>query len=66
MLLNKSCETIIFISNCFEQVTGGVINRGKISQFNGLIGMLERGEIDVAVADLTLTYSRNQVSQLSK
>jgi len=43
------------------KVPGGVMNRGKISQFNGLIGMLERGEIDIAVADLTLTHSRNQV-----
>ena len=43
------------------QVPKGVVNKGKVSQFNGLIGMLERGEIDVAVTDLSLTYSRNQV-----
>ena len=43
------------------QVVGGIKKRGKVSTHNGLIGMLERGEIDVALADLSFTYSRSQV-----
>ena len=34
------------------QVAGGVKHRGQVSQFNGLIGMLERGEIDIAAAEI--------------
>ena len=30
-------------------------------QFNGLIGMLQRGEIDVAVADMSETADRSKV-----
>ena len=33
----------------------------RTSTFDGLIGMLERGEIDVALADLSLTPARAQV-----
>jgi len=35
--------------------------RNRTSTFDGLIGMLERGEIDVALADLSLTPARAQV-----
>ena len=43
------------------KVAGGIKRRGRRSQFNGLIGMLERGEIDVAVSDLGLSYARSKV-----
>ena len=50
------------VSLCvLAQVPGGVKRLGKTSVFNGLIGMLERGEIDLAVTDLSLTYLRAQV-----
>ena len=45
----------------FVKVEGGMRHKGKTSQFNGLIGMLERSEIDVALADLSLTFTRSQV-----
>ena len=44
------------------QVPGGVKRLGKTSENNGLIGMLERGEIDLALTDLSLTYPRTKVS----
>ena len=34
---------------------------GKKSTHNGLIGMLERGEIDIAVSSLSQTLSRTKV-----
>ena len=37
--------------------TGILTNKG----WNGMIGMLERGEIDIAVADLTITKNRSAV-----
>ena len=43
------------------KVEGGVRNKGKVSEFNGLIGMLERSEIDIALADLSLTFTRSEV-----
>jgi hypothetical protein len=45
----------------FVQVEGGVTIGNRSSTFDGLIGMLERGEIDVALADLSLTPARYQV-----
>jgi hypothetical protein len=45
----------------YVQVEGGVTTiDNRTSSFDGLIGMLERGEIDVALADLSLTSSRTQ------
>ncbi|XP_023322918.1 glutamate receptor ionotropic, kainate 2 isoform X2 [Eurytemora carolleeae] len=62
-LMNFTYSSIPSIDGFYgAKVPGGVINRGKVSQFNGLIGMLERGEIDVAVTDLSLTYARKQVA----
>ena len=49
------------LSVSYIQVEGGVRNKGKVSQFNGLIGMLERSEIDIALADLSLTFTRSEV-----
>ena len=34
-----------------------------MSTHNGLIGMLERGEIDIALSDFALTSSRTQVAK---
>ncbi|XP_023344678.1 glutamate receptor ionotropic, kainate 3 [Eurytemora carolleeae] len=45
-----------------SKVEGGMKHKGKTSQFNGLIGMLERSEIDVALSDLSLTFTRSQVA----
>ena len=42
-------------------MAGGIKKWGRVSTHNGLIGMLERGEIDVALADLSLTQPRSQV-----
>jgi hypothetical protein len=42
-------------------VAGGVVVKNKTSTSDGLIGMLERGEIDIAITDLSLTLQRAQV-----
>jgi len=43
------------------QVSGGVRNKGKTSEFNGIIGMLEREEVDIAGADMFMTAQRIKV-----
>lgn len=43
------------------QVSGGVRNEGKMSEFNGIIGMLEREEVDIAGTDLFMTAQRIKV-----
>ena len=40
---------------------GGIRKNGKVSTHNGLMGMLEREEIDIALADLALTLQRAEV-----
>ena len=49
----------------YSQVKDGVYNKGKQSTNNGLIGMLERDEIDVALASLSLTFDRSKVENLT-
>ncbi len=43
------------------QVAGGVRGNKTNSTSDGLIGMLERGEVDIAITDLSLTLERAQV-----
>ena len=54
-------EKMLIYFPVFVKVEGGMKHKGKTSQFNGLIGMLERSEIDVALSDLSLTFTRSQV-----
>ncbi len=49
---------------CWTQVVGGVRVRDKVSTSDGLIGMLERGEVDIAITDLSLTLERAQAHYL--
>ncbi|XP_023328481.1 glutamate receptor ionotropic, kainate 2 [Eurytemora carolleeae] len=62
-LLNFTYTAVPCIDGIYgTKVEGGVRNKGKVSQFNGLIGMLERSEIDIALADLSLTFTRSEVA----
>ncbi|XP_023343162.1 glutamate receptor ionotropic, delta-1 isoform X2 [Eurytemora carolleeae] len=45
-----------------NKVSGGVRNKGKTSEFNGIIGMLEREEVDIAGADMFMTAQRIKVA----
>lgn len=47
----------------FFKVGNVALVNGSVSTHNGLIGMLERAEIDIAIADLALTFPRAEVQQ---
>lgn len=63
-LLPKSLILLFQISGVkyFCQVPGGIKRKGKTSVFNGLIGMLERKEVDIAGSGLFVTFDRTQVT----
>ncbi|XP_023343165.1 glutamate receptor 1 isoform X2 [Eurytemora carolleeae] len=62
-IMNFTYKPVPSIDGFFgSKVPGGVKYEGKTSLYNGLVGMLERGEVDVAVADLFVTLDRNQVA----
>ncbi|XP_023346528.1 glutamate receptor 1 isoform X2 [Eurytemora carolleeae] len=45
-----------------SKVPGGIKHKGKTSVFNGLIGMLERKEVDIAGSGLFVTFDRTQIA----
>ena len=62
MYIIKFDQLYLFVNSDIFQLSKTVRFRGRKVTHNGLIGMLEGGEIDIALADLSLTYKRAVVN----
>ena len=52
--------------NLIPSVDGMYGTKNADGSWNGLIGMLERGEVDLALADLSVTSDRSKVNRASR
>ncbi|XP_023343158.1 uncharacterized protein LOC111712700 [Eurytemora carolleeae] len=61
--LNFTYDAVLSVDGFYgSRVKEGVRIGGRKSHYNGLIGMIEREEIDIALTDIALTADRNQVA----
>ena len=52
---------LLILNIYYFQLSNSTIVNDRVVTHNGLIGMLEANEIDIALTDLSLTYQRGKV-----